>query len=83
MRLKKRDIPTFRREMGSKRGSLPPKEGKEGDLTCMKMFIALVRPKSKRLLPREVSNIEDDSQKDQIFSSEFLEQDPVLFRLGK
>ena len=25
----------FRREMGSKRGSLPPKEG---DLTCMELF---------------------------------------------
>ena len=38
MRLKKREIPFFRREVnvqegdGSKRGSLPPKEG---DLTCM------------------------------------------------
>ena len=38
MRLKKRESPTSRREMnaqegdGSKRGSLPPKEG---DLACM------------------------------------------------
>ena len=31
----------FRREMGSKRGSLPPKEG---DLTCMPLTPDLERP---------------------------------------
>ena len=33
----------FRREMGSKRGSLPPKEG---DLTCMEYMYTMLRTHS-------------------------------------
>ena len=46
MRLKKREIPSSRREMnihegdGVKKGSLPPKEG---DLTCMGHVFPMMR----------------------------------------